>query len=603
MSGEIWLLDPHIATAVRTESVLDEVWYSLCDSVGMFEQGSGQATLELPLASARSWLWWFALPEAGQWVWDQAVVAALGRHSRVATAAIDLLEDEPSPQWPEGIASPDELGIVRGLTDAQLRDAARLLHLQGGANFSVPGAGKTTVAYVVFTGLRNAGIVDRMLVLAPLSSHSSWELEPAKIFGPSVKPRVAFKPRSLDADVVVFNYEALESEIVMERLLNWCRMGPTLLVADEAHRVKAGKAGIRGHAALRLSRACARRMVMTGTPRPNSRQDIENVLELAYPGLGVGLARGTVAPTHHAFVRTTKNELGLPALLTKTENVPMSPAHEKVYQAVVDSATSAVIKDPAILEDVNRAGRIAMLLLQTTTDPTAVIGTPSALTVVQDLPDLPLDDLLKSLPSSFTPTKLVRAAQLVKEHAINGRKVLIWACFHSHVDRLRELLAVFQPAVITGRTPIENDRAPTDRRRELIRFSEDPTCKVLIATPHTLSEGISLHHITTHQIHIDRPYNAAMFLQSLDRTHRLGLPIDASCSATYLCSQGADGSETVDHVVGRSLDRKISAMAAILNDRNLNDLAFPSVEDQLSPSDLLFDGRSNQALKEMLGLM
>ena len=89
---------------------------------------------------------------------------------------------------------------------------------------------------------------------------------------------------------------------------------------------------------------------------------------------------------------------------------------------------------------------------------------------------------------------------------------------------------------------------------------------MLVATPHTLSEGVSLHHTTTHQIHLDRTFNAGLLLQALDRTHRLGLPASAYCTATYLMSSLRDGGGTVDAVVAGRLDQKMATMAQVLND-------------------------------------
>jgi len=108
-----------------------------------------------------------------------------------------------------------------------------------------------------------------------------------------------------------------------------------------------------------------------------------------------------------------------------------------------------------------------------------------------------------------------------------------------------------------------------------------------LATPHTLSEGVSLHFTTTHQIHLDRTFNAGMLLQSLDRTHRLGLPPNAHCTVTYLVAARRDGSDTIDDVAARRLDAKVLDMARKLNDRQLAVLALPAADDTLSDTDLL----------------
>ena len=73
----------------------------------------------------------------------------------------------------------------RELKSFQFRDVGRLLALPHGANFSVPGAGKTTVAYAVYEAERRASRVRRMLMVAPLSAFDPWKTEAAASSGPT----------------------------------------------------------------------------------------------------------------------------------------------------------------------------------------------------------------------------------------------------------------------------------------------------------------------------------------------------------------------------------------------------------------------------------
>jgi hypothetical protein len=266
---------------------------------------------------------------------------------------------------------------------------------------------------------------------------------------------------------------------------------------------------------------------------------------------------------------------------------------------MVDAAARAAIADPALVDDLARAGRIVMLLLQAATDPTAVLPVTGELHMTGDRSDLRLEELIRALPTSFVPTKFVRATQLVDRHARAGRKVVLWTCFRSHIERLRRLLAPYGPAVVTGNVPAYEPSAPTDRQRELARFRGDPGCAVMIATPHTLAEGVSLHHTTTHQIHLDRTYNAGLFLQSLDRTHRLGLPPNAECSATYLVARRLDGTDTIEALVAKRLEAKVIAMSAALDDPNLTQLALPDLDDPLSEMDVLLDDGAASDLADL----
>jgi hypothetical protein len=60
----------------------------------------------------------------------------------------------------------------RALTPFQLRDLRHLLSLQHGANFSVPGAGKTTVTLALHILTRKPG--QHLLVVGPKSAFSAW---------------------------------------------------------------------------------------------------------------------------------------------------------------------------------------------------------------------------------------------------------------------------------------------------------------------------------------------------------------------------------------------------------------------------------------------
>ncbi len=83
----------------------------------------------------------------------------------------------------------------RSLYELQLLSAYHLAFFsQNACNFSVPGAGKTSVVYGAFAFLSNLPqddkkYVDRLLIISPLSAFGPWELEYEECFGekPSTK--------------------------------------------------------------------------------------------------------------------------------------------------------------------------------------------------------------------------------------------------------------------------------------------------------------------------------------------------------------------------------------------------------------------------------
>ena len=581
--AELFVSGAETMIVTKTDEVPDHIFSEMADALAHVALEVAGRYVTLPLRDPSAWLWYFADPHT-PFRFDEGLAESLRHRLREDGVPLDVLAQQPEQQarWPVGITSVADLGIIREPTPPQRRDVARLLGLGGGANFSVPGAGKTAMTYLIYSAMKRMGEVEQMLVLAPISAHEAWRTEPRLMYAPGAAPRLHLGPGSAGAaEAILTNYERLENRGRLDALLSFCRRRRTLIVFDEAHRVKAGPKGVRGAAALELSAAAHRRCVLTGTPQPNSPNDLARVLELAYPGHGFRLAGSDSESLMSAYARITKDELGLPPLVSATEHLPLSRAHDQIYEAMVGAAARTLLRDPTLRSDLTRAGRIVLLLLQAATDPTAVLGNGGELAMLTDRADLDLERLVEALPASFVPTKFVRVAQLVDTHHAAGHKLLVWANFRSHIRSLARLLAPHQPAVVAGYVAL------ADRQSEIDRFRNDPDCHVLLATPHTLAEGVSLHFTTTQQVHVDRTFNAGMLLQALDRTHRLGLPATAHCTVTYLMAARRDGSDTIDDVVDRRLDAKVLAMARKLNDRQMATLSFPASDETMSDSDLL----------------
>ena len=72
----------------------------------------------------------------------------------------------------------DFLGeLPRRLKPHQIKAAIHLLAVGNGANFSVPGSGKTTVVLTVFEWLRRQGMVNTLFVVGPPSCFGPWRDE------------------------------------------------------------------------------------------------------------------------------------------------------------------------------------------------------------------------------------------------------------------------------------------------------------------------------------------------------------------------------------------------------------------------------------------
>ncbi|WP_431772232.1 DEAD/DEAH box helicase [Streptomyces cucumeris] len=472
------------------------------------------------------------------------------------------------------------------LGEFQRRDIAKLLSLQHGANFSVPGAGKTRVALAVYAAQKSQGKVTRLLVVCPKSAYESWQYETAVCFRYPLRTHIFDRALDQWAEVLIVNYERLDRSL--STLAGWLKSAPAMIILDEAHRMKLGVRGTYGAACMALGPLARRRLILTGTPAPNGSKDLESLLGFVWPGHGQRSVSRAVAggDLAHAstvlrplFTRTTKHELGLPPMQLRMRYVDMPDLHGEIYNALVGGLSTGDAR-----EDLSSLGRTALRLLMAATSPALLLeGATRHEPLAYQLPPLEIPDgdslytLMQNLPDYELSPKYQEALAIVAENAERGRKTLVWTTFVRSLTTLAQLLEKYSPAVVYGGTP--------DRDEQLRRFREDPGCQVLISNPATLGEGISLHHVCHDAVYVDRDFIAGRFLQSLDRIHRLGLAPGTDTRVTVLAVRN-----TIDEVVEARLHQKLEFMGKILDDPSVQQLSDlqeePSVAAGLAPSDV-----------------
>ncbi|MFE2061618.1 DEAD/DEAH box helicase [Streptomyces sp. NPDC059467] len=472
------------------------------------------------------------------------------------------------------------------LNTFQRRDIAKLLSLGHGANFSVPGAGKTRVALAVYAAQRAQGAASRLLVVCPKSAYESWRYETAVCFNYPLRTHVL--DGSLDewAEVLIVNYERLDRSLPL--LANWLKSAPSMIILDEAHRMKLGARGTYGAACMALGPLAERRLILTGTPAPNGSKDLENLMGFVWPGHGQRAVTRAVAGGDLAyastvlrplFTRTTKQELGLPPMTLRMRYVDMPELHAEIYSSLVGGMTNGTAR-----EDLSALGKTALRLLMAATSPALLLeGATKYEPLAYQLPPLEIPagsslySLMQNLPDYEPSPKYTEALAIVAENAAQGRKTLVWTTFVRSLTTLAQMLDKYSPAVVYGGTP--------DREEQLRRFREDPSCMVLISNPATLGEGISLHHVCHDAVYVDRDFMAGRYLQSLDRIHRLGLAPETETRVTVIAARG-----TIDEVVEVRMDQKLEFMGKILDDPTVQQLADleeePSVAAGLAPGDI-----------------
>ena len=196
------------------------------------------------------------------------------------------------------------------------------------------------------------------------------------------------------------------------------------------------------------------------------------------------------------------------------------------------------------------------------------------------------------------PAKSNAALRLVQSLIEEGGKVVCWSNFVRNLDSFNDLLRrelgipVFQ---VDGRVPAADDPVQDrqgghvseddTRERRIERFLSVDGSAALVTNPATSSESISLHRACHNAIYLDRTYDAALFFQSIDRIHRLGLPDDAEVTIHILQATIGDN-DTIDRLVDSSLLSKQQAMEELLGGAEIHPLQEDAADPEGSPADL-----------------
>lgn len=493
--------------------------------------------------------------------------------------------------------------MVRKLREKQAWDSFFMFAMRKSANFSVPGSGKTSSVYGVFSFLSYKGLVDKIVMIGPRSSFVSWKDEFYNCFGNKRKLELfniqdysnsRDKKNALlykavhKKNLLLFNYESLDS--ILEEVKNIID-DKTLLVFDEVHKVK-NPNGKRAKNALKISYNARYTIALTGTPLPNSYLDIKNLLHILYHEeyndfFGFGDAQLRIPSEYDIeninkkikpfFCRTTKNQLEvpevnpdiiLPCKLSDKENKIFNILllkYAKNKLALIIRLLQLESNPKMLLKAISENQEDFSAILDTTSDP-------------EDIDYVDYSQDIKDLINSLGKTeKFNSCIQQVKQLNSEGKSVIIWCIF---VDSIRQLASQLEKEGISAGV-IFGSTSEEERKNILNKFKEKEI-DVLITNPHTLAESVSLHSVCHDAIYYEYSYNLVHLLQSKDRIHRLGLKEGQYTQYYFLQSifVTRDGFEySLDQKIYQRLLEKEKIMLDAIDEDILESLG--SIEDDI----------------------
>jgi SNF2 family DNA or RNA helicase len=505
--------------------------------------------------------------------------------------------------------------LIRTLYDLQLLSAFHMSFSQNSCNFSVPGAGKTSIVYAAYAYLKSLPLndsrhVDKLVIVGPISSFSPWEIEFENCFG---RKPTSFR-LSGDDDIIKSHklehlYSPQPSELTLifhggveslkDELLDFLERNRTMLVVDEAHKIK-NPDGVWGKSITDIAQVAVSRVALTGTPAPNGYQDLYNIFKFIHPykykqviGFNYGQLedltnkdtsissdkiiklRNNLSPF---FIRIKKSDLKLPEVREEIHYVDMHSYQREIYDFIESKYIKHFRNDSsATVKDILNKAKL-IRLRQAATDPSLLSKSLKKSISYSELTDSNhpdamfltdtneyindseffkkiIDYINLEVPAKFTETLKL----LNNEILIDDAKCIIWTIFIDNALRLKDYLLShnIEAELLIGQVKQEE-------REEIIAKFNNPMNQdfnVVIANPFSVAESISLHHGCHNAIYLEKDYNCSNFLQSKDRIHRVGLNPNQITHYHYIVSK-----DSIDEVIHNKLQVKIERMEEIIND-------------------------------------
>lgn len=394
-----------------------------------------------------------------------------------------------------------------------------------GAIFHEQGLGKTKIAIDIMAYWLKNKLIDTVIFLTKRGLVENWKDE--------LKTHTYMKPSILTNNVMnnfyVFNsptrlilthFEVIEKE--HSRLKEYfLKTRNVAIIIDESAKIKNPESKLT-QTLFDLATLFKKRIIMTGTPVANRPQDIWSQIYFLDQGESLGtdfnefkrqcdlsnklsidvdkqeefsLFVSTIFPKLRNFsVRETKNsgKISLPTKTIVNQYCDFESIQYDMYRSVAEEMKIYITRNGIPTEDDDSETLKRMLrLIQVCSNPRLIddhyISESGKEEILEQLLDIIMD---------------------------RQEKVIIWTSFTENVDYLTNKLRYLNAVKVHGKLSF------SERNESIKDFKNDPECRVLIATPASAKEGLTLT-VANNAIFFDRNLSLDDYLQAQDRIHRI----------------------------------------------------------------------------------
>lgn len=338
-------------------------------------------------------------------------------------------------------------------------------------------------------------------------------------------------------DIFIINYEAFITRKRFDPIVDFLVSNPVMLICDESSRLKSHTS--KTTKALHSIRSkCLYRIVMSGTPAPNSPVEYWGQMELIAPGVlhknffgfrntYFHLQRGEQVQGQGAFIsKTVMREMvrkgwgyeitqaNLEKMLTrmrpeifhirKEDCLDLPPQVDEIRYVDMTNEQSKTYRQ--MKRDLITEVQSHII--------TAEVALTKVMKMREILSGFVYTDRSEALPVPGANPKLLELANVIEE--IGDKPVIIWCQFRWEMDRIRQMLS----SQFSQNLVADMSGSQRDKDESIARFKSG-AARFLIAHPRSAAHGLTFVNCS-YQVFFSLAFSWEEYAQSRNRTHRIG---------------------------------------------------------------------------------
>ena len=215
------------------------------------------------------------------------------------------------------------------------------------------------------------------MIVAPKNAFGAWDEQLLACMGENISDhfeRLRGGEGAIQAMLkshsrfMIISYDQLAR--VKNTIIELLASGNVFMFLDESHRIKGGKQVKRADAILDMAHLPKMKLVMSGTPMPQSPKDLVAQFSFLYPSKDVDETT-VVYLIQPIYVRTTKGQLNIPEVTHKVITVKMPRLQREIYSTLkseIRRQLNPVLSDSSRYE-LRRIGKCVMKVMEFVSNP------------------------------------------------------------------------------------------------------------------------------------------------------------------------------------------------------------------------------------------